>query len=90
MRVLTPLCSAVLLAMMGANVQAMTLQEAIQTTIDFHPDLQSNIHNRLSSDQDRKVASSGYLPTVDLVGATGASAPTAPSRAHWAATTPRR
>jgi len=71
MRILTPLCSAVLLAMMGANVQAMTLQEAIQTTIDFHPDLQSNIHNRLSSDQDRKVASSGYLPTVDLVGGYG-------------------
>lgn len=71
MRILTPLCSAVLLAMMGANVQAMTLQQAIQTTIDFHPDLQSNIHNRLSSDQDRKVSSSGYLPTVDLVGGYG-------------------
>lgn len=71
MRVLTPLCSAVLLAMMGANVQAMSLQEAIQTTIDFHPDLQSNIHNRLSADEDGKVAHSGYLPTVDLVGGYG-------------------
>ena len=71
MRVLTPICSAILLAMSAAQVLAMNLQEAIQSTVDNHPELQSNINNRLSADEDVKVARGGYFPSVDLVGGYG-------------------
>jgi len=71
MRVYTPICSAVLIAMACAQAQGMTLTEAIQSTISYHPEIQSNLNNRLSADEDEKVARGGYYPTVDLVAAYG-------------------
>ncbi|WP_373387893.1 TolC family outer membrane protein [Pseudomonas alcaligenes] len=67
MRVLTPLCSSILLAMACAQAQAMTLSEAIQSTIDNHPELHASMNDRLSADEDVKIARGGYLPTVDLL-----------------------
>lgn len=67
MRVLTPLCSGILLAMACSQAQAITLSEAIQSTIDNHPELHSSMNDRLSADEDVKVARGGYLPTVDLL-----------------------
>ncbi|MFF7710634.1 TolC family outer membrane protein [Pseudomonas sp. NPDC007930] len=71
MRVLTPLCSAILLAMSATQLHAMSLQQAIQAAVDNHPELQSNINNRLAADEDVKVAKGGYYPSVDLVGGYG-------------------
>ncbi|PVZ09258.1 MULTISPECIES: TolC family outer membrane protein [unclassified Pseudomonas] len=71
MRVFTPLCSAVLLAMSAGSLHAMTLQQAIQATVDNHPELQSNLNARLAADEDAKVARGAYFPTVDLVGGWG-------------------
>ncbi|WP_407315773.1 TolC family outer membrane protein [Pseudomonas sp. nanlin1] len=71
MRVFNPIYSAVLLAIACTNVQAMSLTEAIQNTVDNHPEMGSNINNRLSANEDAKVASSGYLPTVDIVAGYG-------------------
>ncbi|MWV18032.1 TolC family outer membrane protein [Pseudomonas sp. L-22-4S-12] len=67
MHVLKPLCSSILLAMLSTQVQAMTLAEAIQSTIDNHPELHASMNDRLSTDEEVKIAKGGYLPTVDLL-----------------------
>src|SRR5688572_13815213 len=67
MRVLTPLCSAILLAMAcTSQAQAMSLTEAIQSTIATHPELSSRVDARLSADEQIKVAKGGFYPSVDL------------------------
>ena len=71
MRALTPLCSSILLAIACSQAQAMTLSEAIQSTIDNHPELHASMNDRLSADEDVKVAKGGYLPTVDLLAGYG-------------------
>ena len=71
MRVFTPICSAILLAMACSHAQAMSLTEAIQSTVDNHPELASNINSRLSADEDVKIAQGGYYPSVDLVAGYG-------------------
>jgi adhesin transport system outer membrane protein len=67
MRVLKPLCNSILMALACSQVQAMTLSEAIQSTIDNHPELHASMNDRLSADEDVKIAKGGYLPTVDLL-----------------------
>jgi outer membrane protein, adhesin transport system len=67
MRVLKPLCNSILMALACTQVQAMTLSEAIQSTIDNHPELHASMNDRLSADEDVKIAKGGYLPTVDLL-----------------------
>lgn len=79
MRVLTPLCSGILLAMACAQAQAMNLSEAIQSTIDNHPELHASMNERLASDEGVKVAKGGYLPTVDLLGGYGREQTDSPS-----------
>jgi len=49
----------------------MTLAEAIQSTVDNHPELASSINSRLSADEDVKAANGGYYPTVDLIAGYG-------------------
>lgn len=71
MRVLTPITSAILLAMACANAQAMSITEAIQSAVDQHPEISSNRNSRLSADEDVKFARGGYFPTVDLVAGYG-------------------
>lgn len=71
MRDLTPLYGAVVLAVACAQAQAMTLTDAIQNTIDNHPEIQASKNNRLSADEDVNVAKGGYLPAVDLVASYG-------------------
>jgi adhesin transport system outer membrane protein len=67
MRVLTPLYGGILLVMASTQTQAITLSEAIQSTLDNHPELHASMNNRLVSDEEVKVARGGYLPTVDLL-----------------------
>lgn len=71
MRALTPLYSSILLAIACSQAQAMNLSEAIQSTIDNHPELHASVNDRLSADEDVKVAKGGYLPTVDLIAGYG-------------------
>ncbi|NBA97799.1 TolC family outer membrane protein [Pseudomonas sp. R5(2019)] len=71
MRVSKPIYGAMLLAMASAPAQAMNLTEAIQSTIANHPELQSTFNNRLSADEDVKVARGGYYPSVDLTAGYG-------------------
>ncbi|HLD66740.1 MAG TPA: TolC family outer membrane protein [Pseudomonas sp.] len=67
MRVLTPLWSSLLLTLTCPPLHAMTLSEAIQNTLDNHPEIQAGVNSRLSSNEEVKVAKGGYLPTVDLL-----------------------
>jgi len=67
MRALNPLWSAVLLASISAQAQAISLSEAIQSTLDNHPEVHAGANSRLSSDEEVKIAKGGYLPTVDLL-----------------------
>lgn len=67
MRALNPLWASIALAMACTQVQAMNLSEAIQSTLDNHPEVHAGVNNRLSSDEEVKIAKGGYLPTVDLL-----------------------
>ncbi|MBF7731594.1 TolC family outer membrane protein [Pseudomonas sp. N040] len=71
MRVLTPLCSAILLATVCTQLQAMTLTEAIQSTLENHPELQATSSRRQIADEEAKIAKGGYQPTVDLISGYG-------------------
>ncbi|CAK9890658.1 MULTISPECIES: TolC family outer membrane protein [Pseudomonas] len=71
MRVLTPITSAILLAMACANAQAMSINEAVQNAVDNHPEINASRNSRLSADEDVKFARGGYFPTVDLVAGYG-------------------
>ncbi|MFD2643239.1 TolC family outer membrane protein [Pseudomonas japonica] len=71
MRVLNPITSALLLAMTCASAQAMSLQEAVQSAVDYHPEAKAAINSRLSADEDVKFARGGYYPSVDLVAGYG-------------------
>jgi adhesin transport system outer membrane protein len=79
MRVLKPLYSAILLTVACSQAQAMTLSEAIQSTVDNHPELHASVNDRLSADEDVKVAKGGYLPTVDLIAGYGREQTDSPS-----------
>lgn len=67
MRKLTPLWSAMLVAMACSHAHAMNLTEAVQSTLANHPELQADINSRLSADAQAKMAKAGYLPTVDMM-----------------------
>lgn len=71
MRVLNPITSALLLALASANVQAMSITEAVQSAVDYHPQVSSNRNSKLSADEDVKFARGGYYPSVDLVAGYG-------------------
>ena len=71
MRVLTPITSAILLAMASANIQAMSITEAVQNAVDHHPQISSYRNSRLSADEDVKFARGGFYPSVDLVAGYG-------------------
>lgn len=79
MRVLKPLYSGILLAIACSQAQAITLSEAIQSTVDNHPELHASVNDRLSADEDVKVAKGGYLPTVDLIAGYGREHTDSPS-----------
>lgn len=64
---LTPICAGLLLAACCTQASAMTLSEAIQSTIANHPEIHAGTNSRLVADEELKIAKGGYLPTVDLL-----------------------
>lgn len=61
-----------LLLAAGFNqASAMTLTEAIQNTIDNHPEVHAGSNSRLAADESLKIAKGGYLPTVDMLASYG-------------------
>ncbi len=78
MRKLTPLWTGMLIAMAG-QAHAMSLTEAIQSTLTNHPELRAQINGRLSADEQVKMAKAGYFPTLDLVAGYGRENTDSPS-----------
>ncbi|PKL94180.1 MAG: channel protein TolC, partial [Gammaproteobacteria bacterium HGW-Gammaproteobacteria-9] len=60
MRKLNPLWSAMLIAMACTQAQAMSLTDAIQSTLENHPELRADINSRLTADEQAKMAKGGY------------------------------
>ena len=50
---------------LNTQLQAQTLQEAIQCAMVTNPDVLITTNDRLATDQALKVAQAGYLPTLD-------------------------
>ena len=48
-----------------------TIQDAVKTIIETHPDVLSAGHNRLGREEEVKQARSGYFPTLDIEAGTG-------------------
>ncbi|MNF27817.1 Outer membrane efflux protein BepC precursor [compost metagenome] len=63
---LVPLALAISLS---ANGQ--TLNEAMQSALEVHPEIQAGINARLSVEEQMKAAKGGYLPQVDLLAGYG-------------------
>ncbi|MNZ18396.1 Outer membrane efflux protein BepC precursor [compost metagenome] len=63
----TALWSGIILAVSGVHAHAMTLTEAIQSTLQYHPEISQSVNSRLTADEELKIARGGYLPTVDLL-----------------------
>lgn len=76
---LSPLCVGILMAAGFNQVSAMSLSEAIQSTIDNHPEIHAGTNSRLAADEDLKIAKGGYLPTVDMLASYGREHTDSPS-----------
>ena len=63
---LFPLALAVSMAAHG-----QTLNQAMQSALEVHPEIQAGINARLSVEEQMKAAKGGYLPRVDLLAGYG-------------------
>ena len=63
---LVPLALAVSLAAHGQS-----LNEAMQSALEVHPEIQAGVNARLSVEEQMKAAKGGYLPQVDLLAGYG-------------------
>ncbi|MDA7088790.1 TolC family outer membrane protein [Pseudomonas sp. SA3-5] len=61
-----PLALAISLSATG-----QTLNEAMQSALEVHPEIQAGINARLSVEEQMKAARGGYLPQVDLLAGYG-------------------
>lgn len=51
--------------------QAQTLQEAMRTAVEAHPEIRAGVNARLAAEEELRAAKGGYMPRVDLVGGYG-------------------
>jgi adhesin transport system outer membrane protein len=73
MRKLSTLSSAILLATACSQANALSLAEAIQSTLETNPEIQASVSGRLIADEENKIARGGYQPVVDLISGVGYS-----------------
>ncbi|MCE5364934.1 TolC family outer membrane protein [Pseudomonas anguilliseptica] len=53
------------------TAHGQTLNEAMQSALEVHPEIQAGINARLSVEEQMKAAKGGYLPRVDLLAGYG-------------------
>jgi len=51
--------------------QAQTLQEAMRSALEVHPEIRAGVNARLAAEEELRAAKGGYMPRVDLVGGYG-------------------
>ena len=52
--------------LLSSQVQAQTLQQAIECAMETNPDVLITTNDRLATDEALRVAQAGYLPTLDM------------------------
>lgn len=55
----------------STNIYAQSLEEAVATALDSHPDIRQSFARFKSKEEDVNRASSGYFPTIDLTAGYG-------------------
>ena len=50
---------------------AQSLQEAMRSALEVHPEIRAGVSARLAAEEELKAAKGGYMPRVDLVGGYG-------------------
>jgi adhesin transport system outer membrane protein len=58
-------------ALHSVNINAQSLEEAVATALDTHPDIRQSFARFKSKEEDVNRASSGYFPTIDLTAGYG-------------------
>ena len=66
-----PLVTLPLIFTLSISAHAQTLDEAIRSALEYHPEIQAGVNARLSVDEQMKAAEGGYLPQVDLLAGYG-------------------
>lgn len=51
--------------------QAQSLQEAMRSALEVHPEIRAGVSARLAAEEELRAAKGGYMPRVDLVGGYG-------------------
>ena len=55
----------------SAAAHAQSLQEAMRSALDTHPEISAGVHARMAAEEQLRSAKGGYLPRVDLVAGYG-------------------
>lgn len=58
-------------ALFSTHINAQSLEEAVASALDTHPDIRQSFARFKSKEEDVKRASAGYLPTIDLTAGYG-------------------
>ena len=58
-------------ALYSVNIKAQSLEEAVATALDSHPDIRQSFARFKSKEEDVNRAAAGYLPTIDLTAGYG-------------------
>ncbi len=55
----------------SAAAQAQTLQEAMRSALETHPEISAGVHARMAAEEQLRSAKGGYLPRVDVLAGYG-------------------
>lgn len=55
----------------SAAAQAQSLQEAMRSALDTHPEISAGVHARMAAEEQLRSAKGGYMPRVDIVAGYG-------------------
>jgi len=76
------LFTALPFAFAATFVQAQTLPEAMQKSLEVHPEVQAGVNARVAADYQVRAAKGGYLPRVDITAGYGREGTDSPSTAN--------
>lgn len=60
-----------LVAALPFTAYAQSLQEAMRSALEVHPEIRAGVSARLAAEEELRAAKGGYLPRVDLLGGYG-------------------
>ncbi|MGD9655955.1 MAG: TolC family protein, partial [Sulfuricurvum sp.] len=60
-----------LILLLGGSLSALTLDESVQEALRSHPIIKERLNNFRATQQDLKIATAEYLPSLDLRASAG-------------------